>query len=261
MTTVLYSIIIVSVIGLIAGAGLSIASVLMKVPTDEKFEKIRQALPGANCGACGFSGCDGYATALSKGETDNTALCAPGGKAAAEQIAMVLGVDASESMKRIAVVRCMGTRENTDSKVRYSGIKTCRAAKQLFAGGGDCAFGCIGFGDCERVCPSKAIHLCNGLASIDPALCTGCGLCAAECPKSIISVVPAQDRFTVRCRNADKGIKTRQICRTGCIGCGLCSRKCPEGAITVENSLAYIDPEKCVGCGECASACPRKCIL
>ena len=52
-------VIIVGIIGFIAGLGLSLASKFMSVPTDEKQQKIREALPGANCGACGYSGCDG----------------------------------------------------------------------------------------------------------------------------------------------------------------------------------------------------------
>ncbi len=48
-------------IGLVAGLILSVASIVFAVPVDEKQEAVRAALPGANCGACGFSGCDGYA--------------------------------------------------------------------------------------------------------------------------------------------------------------------------------------------------------
>ena len=93
MHPIVLAILLVSGIGLIAGAGLAIASVLMAVPVDEKAEAIEKALPGANCGACGFSGCAGYAAALAKGEAQ-PGLCAPGGKEAAAAIAvmdMILG--------------------------------------------------------------------------------------------------------------------------------------------------------------------------
>ena len=73
-------VVIVVVIGLIAGLGLAIASILLAVPKDEKAEAIEEMLPGANCGACGFSGCSGYAKALAHGEA-KPGLCAPGGAA------------------------------------------------------------------------------------------------------------------------------------------------------------------------------------
>ncbi len=260
MSTIIYSVIIVSVIGLIAGAGLSIASALMNVPVDEKIEKINEILPGANCGGCGFSGCQAYAEALVSGDELNTALCSSCSDEDSSRIASVLGIEAAKGIKKIAIVRCMGTRENTDTKINYKGVKSCRAAKQLFSGGGNCTFGCIGYGDCEKACPKGAIHICNGLAVIDPELCVGCGLCAKECPKEMISIVPAGVSI-VRCKNHDKGAVTRKVCSAGCIGCGLCAKKCPNEAITVENFLASIDPEKCNSCGECINICPRKCIM
>ena len=93
MNQILLAIFIVAGIGLIAGLGLAIASIVMAVPKDEKAEAIQEILPGANCGACGYSGCAGYASALAKGEAEN-GLCAPGGQAVAEQVAGLLGIDA-----------------------------------------------------------------------------------------------------------------------------------------------------------------------
>ena len=57
----MYGILIVAVIAIVAGLLLSWASIQFAVPVDEKQAAVREALPGANCGACGFSGCDGYA--------------------------------------------------------------------------------------------------------------------------------------------------------------------------------------------------------
>ena len=56
MTTILLPILLVAGIGLVLGLGLAIASKVMAVPVDEKAEAITEVLPGANCGACGFSG-------------------------------------------------------------------------------------------------------------------------------------------------------------------------------------------------------------
>ena len=63
---ILIPVVIVVVIGLVAGVILTIASKLMYVPIDQLVADIREELPGANCGACGFAGCDDYASALGK---------------------------------------------------------------------------------------------------------------------------------------------------------------------------------------------------
>lgn len=76
---ILFPVLLVAGIGLIAGLILAVASILMAVPKDETAEAILEVLPGANCGACGFSGCSGYAQALAKGEA-KPGLCAPGGR-------------------------------------------------------------------------------------------------------------------------------------------------------------------------------------
>lgn len=85
-------IILVVALGLIFGVILTIASIVMYVPVDEVVAQVREELPGANCGACGYSGCDGYAAAF--GEDRNTPVnkCPVGGPAVAEKIAAILGV-------------------------------------------------------------------------------------------------------------------------------------------------------------------------
>ena len=55
---------VVGGLGLLFGLGLSIASKAFEVKVDEKVTKVREVLPGANCGACGQSGCDAYAECL-----------------------------------------------------------------------------------------------------------------------------------------------------------------------------------------------------
>lgn len=117
---------IVSAIGLIAGLGLAVASIVMAVPVDEKAEEIEAVLPGANCGACGFSGCSGYAKALSEGKTKETSLCAPGGNEVAAKVAEIMGVSAGNIKPQTAVVMCNGTSKNTDTKLTYSGVESCK---------------------------------------------------------------------------------------------------------------------------------------
>ena len=117
MNSILLAVLLVAGIGLIAGVGLSVASVVMAVPTDETADAIREVLPGANCGACGFSGCDGYAAALSGGQTTKTNLCAPGGNDVSKAIAEILGVEAGTIKPMAAVVHCNGTTENSKQKL------------------------------------------------------------------------------------------------------------------------------------------------
>ena len=171
MNSILLAVLIVSAIGLIAGVGLAVASVVMAVPVDEKAEAIRECLPGANCGACGFSGCDGYAAALSKGITKNTALCAPGGNDVSAQIAEIAGLSAGNVAPSAAVVTCQGFCEKAKTKMVYNGVESCLMAKQLFGGPKECIYGCIGLGDCAKACPQNAISVVDGVARIDEELC------------------------------------------------------------------------------------------
>ena len=187
LSSILIPAAVVAGIGLVAGAGLAIASVLMAVPKDERAEAVLEVLPGANCGACGYSGCSGYAAALASGEAKN-GLCAPGGDKAAQDIAAVLGISAEGVERKTAVVHCLGTYDNTSDKIEYQGVNSCAAAMQLFGGTPSCQFGCIGLGDCAKACPYDAITVCNGAAMVNRAMCKGCSICVGTCPKGIISL-------------------------------------------------------------------------
>ena len=252
-------IIIVVVIGLIAGLILSVASIVFAVPVDEKQEAVRACLPGANCGACGFSGCDGYAKALADGSAEN-GLCSPGGPDVAAEIAEVLGVSAGTMERKVAVVQCAGHCDNVTTKLEYQGIDTCQAVSMMFAGDSACAYGCLGHGDCAAACPENAITVCNGLATVNKDMCIGCGLCAKACPKHIITIQPEKFSHHVLCMNKDKGVETKKVCKVGCIGCMKCVKTCEFGAISVANNKATIDYTKCTNCGKCAEACPVKAI-
>ena len=257
MTQILIAVAIVAVTGLVAGLGLAIASIVMAVPKDEKAEAIRECLPGANCGACGFSGCDGYAAALSKGETDNTALCAPGGNDAAKAIADVLGVAAGEVAPSAAVVLCKGHKGNASEKYIYQGVDSCKMATQLYGGPKDCTYGCVGLGDCVAACPYDAIHICDGVARVNPLLCRASTMCVKTCPKGLIEMMPLHKTVAaVTCKNHDKGAQTRKDCKVGCIGCMKCVKTCEHDAVKVENFTAHVDYEKCIGCGKCHETCP-----
>lgn len=255
------AVLIVGAIGLIAGIGLAVASMVFAVKKDQKAEEVLACLPGANCGGCGYSGCEGYAKAVAAGKAAPT-LCAPGGAAAAAAIAKVLGqqADAAGLVKKVALVRCNGTGENTSDKMQYIGIKSCRAASMQFGGTGQCYYGCLGFGDCAVACSFHSIRVIDGVARVNIDACTGCGACVKACPKALIELIPADAKAAVLCRNADPGAKTRQVCKAGCIGCTKCTRVCPTGAAQMQGALAHIEASLCTGCGACADACPTHAI-
>lgn len=260
MDAILFPVLIVAGIGLLAGLILAVASIVMAVPKDEKAEAIQELLPGANCGACGYSGCSGYAAALSKGEA-KPGLCAPGGPETAKAIGKLLGSGDVEMEQKVALVYCLGSQDNTTDKMDYDGLSSCAAAVQLAGGASSCRFGCLGLGDCVKACQYNAITVCNGVANIDPAACKACGQCVSACPKGLIHLAPVKPQAVVRCSNCDKGAATTKVCKVGCIGCMKCVKTCEAGAIRVENFHAIVDPEKCTGCGTCAETCPRHCII
>ena len=239
---------------------LTLAQRYFGVEVDEKEAAIRDCLPGANCGACGYSGCDGYAAALASGKCDKTNLCVPGGDGAARDIAGILGVEAEDVIEKVAYVACNGTCDVVTKRYDYQGYASCRTANLSYSGDRMCTFACLGYGDCAKVCPEGAISIENGIARINPRKCIGCGICTRTCPNHIIHLITDTSRVIVECSNHAKGAETRKACINGCIGCGKCEKTCPHDAIHVVDNLAVIDYTKCTGCGSCAAACPVKCI-
>ena len=258
MSPILLAVFIVGGLALASGLILAIASVALAVPRDEKVDALRELLPGANCGACGFSGCDGYAKAMAH-DGAKVGLCSPGGEEVAKATGSLLGVD-GELEAKTALVRCGGCEEYTSRKLNYHGVPSCKAANQFYGGDWQCNHGCLGYGDCVAVCEYGAASVENGLARIDSSLCRACGKCVTACPKSIISIMLGSARGIVRCSSHDKGAVVRKACSVGCIGCMKCTKVCEHDAIHVENALASIDTQKCVGCGACSDACPSHCI-
>lgn len=248
-------------VGLLAAIVLSIASHLFSVPDDATKTQIRECLPGANCGACGYSGCDAYAEALAFGKAQKTNLCTPGGDGVAASVAEILGREPEDVIERVAYVACNGSCHPDEKKYIYSGPKSCKAAKLSYAGDRLCTFSCLGYGDCIEVCPRDAIRVNErGVARIDPKKCIGCGLCAGVCPSGIIKIVRDTTRVVIECSNHYKGAEVRKVCMNGCIACGKCARNCPVGAINLVDNLAVIDYSKCISCGKCREVCPVHCI-
>lgn len=259
MNPILMAIILVTVIGLIGAVILVAASIFMYVPVDERVEKITGVLAGANCGACGCAGCADYAKSIVE---DGNAInkCTPGGAKSVAAIAEIMGVEATASEPMKAVVTCSGTCDKTSKRYEFDGIHSCQAVKGLYGGDGDCKFGCLGYGDCVNVCPVHAISIEKGIAVVNPELCIGCGLCEKTCPNHVIHLIPEVQKVFNRCSNPNMGKAVMEVCKAGCIGCTKCTKVCPEGAVSMNGSLAQVDPDKCTGCGTCVEACPTKSI-
>ena len=244
---------------MIVGAGLVFAGRKFYVEVDEKEIAVREVLPGNNCGACGYAGCDAVAAAIAKGEAPvNT--CPVGGAPVAAKVGEIMGLTAEDKERLVAFVMCKGSCEVTQNQGTYIGVKDCRTALLSGVSVTDCDYGCMGFGTCASVCPQEAIKVVDGVAVVDREKCIGCGLCVRNCPKHIIELVPYKNNVSVQCSNRDKGPLVRKVCTAGCIGCSMCVRQCEHDAVHVVDNLAHVDYNNCVQCGKCVEKCPAKVI-
>jgi electron transport complex protein RnfB len=261
LNAVLKSVAFMGGVGAVFGLGLAYAAKKFAVKTDPKVEAVREVLPGANCGACGFAGCQGYAEAVVKDPDLSPALCAPGKADVAALVAKITGKVAPEVVPTVATVFCRGGECKASRRFKYDGVKDCRAAILVSGGDKTCQYGCLGYGTCAKACPFEAIKMGpENLPVIDREKCTACGVCVAACPKSIIHLAPAHKKVHILCSSHDKGPVVKKACEIGCIGCGLCAKGCPEGAITMDNNLAIMDYAKCTHCETCVLLCPQRTI-
>jgi electron transport complex protein RnfB len=246
-------------IGMLAAIALGLAAKKFAVEVDPRELAALEVLPGANCGACGFPGCAGYAKALVAGTVDLN-LCPPGGADVVAKLARILGVEASATAREIAVVLCQGDNRKSQLKYRYLGFEDCNAAQRIAGGPKACPGGCLGLASCQRACPFDAIEMtADGLAVISREKCTGCRKCIAVCPRSVIRMTPYASTTHVLCNSHDKGATVRKYCQIGCIGCHICQKTVPD-AYKVENFLAAVIYEHDDEAVEAIAKCPTKCI-
>jgi len=219
---------------------LLIASGKFKVKVDPKIEQIYAALPGLDCGGCGFAGCSQYAKAVLE-DPELIGKCAPGGKKVTEEIAKILNLQISDAgAPQRPIVHCRARTAEKTYYAIYSGLPTCISANAL-ANAQACNFGCLGFGDCVSACRFDAIRIVDGLAIVDYEKCTGCGACAKHCPRNLIEMVPFryENMTDVACSSKENGKSTRAMCKVGCIGCGLCTKQ--TDIFSVEDNLARVN--------------------
>ncbi|MCM8771703.1 MAG: RnfABCDGE type electron transport complex subunit B [Candidatus Omnitrophica bacterium] len=254
------SIIVVGCLGLFFGIFLTIIYSKFKTEENPFFSKIYSLLPKANCGGCGFAGCNDFAENLIDGKT-TPERCVMLNEESIIEVCNLLGIKNERRERNIARICCYGG-DNAKKKFEYTSFRTCSAVNAIFETNLECPYGCIGFGDCIRICPVNAISLNEkNIPEINEEICIGCGKCIEICPKKIIKLIPSNKKVYVACSSKDKGAVVVKICQSGCIGCGKCSKSCPQNAIKIEDNLAIIDYEKCNNCGKCVEECPRKIIF
>ena len=262
MAAIVIATVTVGIVGILIGVLLGIASEVFKVEVDEKEIQVREALPGNNCGACGYPGCDGLAKAIASGEA-KVNQCPVGGQPVAAKIAVIMGVDdVGASEKKVAFVKCKGNCNYTKKLYTYSGLYDCNGAMVVpGAGGKSCEYGCMGYGSCVKACEFDSIHIVDGIALVDKEKCVACGKCVSACPKKLIDMVPYKGKTLVQCNSQDKGKTVKDKCSVGCIGCTMCVKQCQDDAIHMVGNVALVDYSKCIECGRCAMKCPTKVII
>ena len=246
-------------VSLVLGVLILVISKFCQVKEDPRIKEIEGCLAGANCGACGYPGCSGFAKAL----VDGTAKLDACGQTPTEkrvEISNILGIAMEGSTEpTVAVVACCGGNKCQD-KYAYQGYGDCVSQNLLAGGRKACEVGCMGSGSCVDACPYMSIECREGYAHIDPDLCRSCGICIQTCPKSLIKRVPSSAKVYVACSTQCRGKDVMTKCQAGCIACGKCQRNCPTGAIVLVNNVPIIDYGKCINCGKCLEGCPRQCI-
>ena len=288
----IYTLVTLGGVGFILGALLAFASKKFAVEVNPQVEAVIEALPGANCGGCGYPGCAVYAESVVFKGVDST-LCAPGGQDVIHNISEIMGLEKTEAVRKVAYLHCAGSKEKAKDKYIYDGIKDCRKAVLIGGGPKACGYGCIGYGSCVKVCQFDALSMGDdGLPVVDMAACTGCGACVRECPLNLFHLHTDDTRIYLACSSHDKGKVAKSVCSVGCIGCGICVKvtdgddiemndnlpvinyassinlvvanyKCPTKSyidLALKRPHMTIDP-KCTGHGKCAEVCPvKKCI-
>ena len=194
--SIIIPVLLFGAIGLVVGVVLSVASKLFAVETDERIEQITELLPGANCGGCGYAGCSACAAAIVEGKAPINACP---GCSSVDKIAEIMGVEAVSAQPKKAYIACSGQVGKAVKKYDFDGTVSCFDIAVLKKGDKMCDYACLGYGECVKKCAFGALSIENGIASVDRTKCTGCGVCAATCPKSVIKILHENIKAFVAC--------------------------------------------------------------
>jgi len=238
--TIMLSAGIVAVAGVILGLLIGMAAKRFEVKTDPRIEAVRAALPGANCGGCGYAGCDDFAKALVLKNEDPT-KCPVSDDEQRKAVEAALGRTVELCERFVAVVFCSGSFSHSGRSAEYNGVLDCRSAAITGNGGGKaCRFGCLGFGSCAKICPFNAIEMRDGLAIVHPEICKGCGKCVSICPRKLIRLVPASVKVHVYCNSLDRPQLKRRLCSMPCLSCRKCVKAAPK-QMQAQNQLVRVN--------------------
>lgn len=247
-------------LGLVAAAVLAVASRVFYVEEDPRVEAVVEALPGANCGGCGYAGCEGYAIAVVNDPAISANLCVAGSEETSIAVGELTGKTVTASEPLLSFRRCDKVAGNVGLRYEYQGMPSCAAATLLTGGVDVCSWSCLGYGDCVQVCPFDAMQVIDRMVVVDTAKCTGCGMCIKACPRNSLELIPTRARVAVFCATKEKLRAVMDICETGCINCGKCIKACPAHAVSSVDGRIEVDQKKCLAYGpECAEACVDAC--
>jgi len=262
---VLYTILILTAIGVVAAVILFFVAKQFNVIEDPRIDEVEEALPSANCGGCGFPGCRAFAETCAKADSLDGLNCPPGGADTMKEVASILGLVAEEKERQVAVLLCNGSSANRKRTSEFDSAANCTIATATYGGETDCTHGCLGLGECVDACGFDAMYMDpeTGLPVVIEDMCTACGACVEACPKDLYqlrNVGKKSKRIFVSCMNTDKGGPAKKACDVACIGCSKCFKECKYDAITMGNNKAVIDYAACVLCRACVAVCPTGAI-
>ncbi|HVX39549.1 MAG TPA: (Fe-S)-binding protein [Gemmatimonadaceae bacterium] len=262
LNDLLRSVEILGGVGLVFAVFIAMAYWKLRVYEDPRIDAVAALLPGANCGACGFPGCRGFAESAVAGKVQPAQCNVITGDGAAA-IATYLGVDAGQANKRVARLLCAGGTNVAVKQAEYSGLETCGAASAVAGGGKGCAWGCLGYGDCAVVCKFDAITMNSfGLPVVDPVKCTACGDCVNACPKNLFQITPLDQHLLVQCRSLIEGDDALASCAVACTACGKCVLDAAPGLVSIERGVAVVHYEQNAFADPAAtSRCPTGAIV
>ncbi len=262
------SVLILFGVGFVAAVILAVASKVFYVEEDPRIEAVLDALPGANCGGCGYAGCEGYAAAVVQDPSVEANLCVAGSSETTKAVGALAGKAVTEADPLVSVRRCEKWDGAVTQRFEYSGLPSCASAASLGSGLGidSCPYSCLGLGDCVKVCPFDALELKDNMVVVNGVRCIGCGKCIGACPRNVLELIPKRARVMVFCSTKAKAKEVTSVCTVGCITCTLCIKKCPAKAVMFSDGVIRIDHQKCLEYGDacneaCVSACSKRKIF
>jgi Na+-translocating ferredoxin:NAD+ oxidoreductase RNF subunit RnfB len=258
---IILTLVAAGLIGAVFGYILAVASEKFKVVQDPRIEEVLEALPGVNCGGCGYPGCSGYAAAIVNSGVDKT-LCAPGGPDVCKVVARIMGEELGEVVPNVAVAACQGDAARAPDRAVYDGVPECRAAHLLQGGPKGCIYGCLGLGTCVDACTFDAIMPGpGGIPVVSRELCTGCGACVRACPRGVMKLIPVTAEYYLACNSHYKGKEVKNACAVGCTACKQCEKKGPAGAIIIEDNLPVLHYDVALAWSEANDVCKQGCFV